>query len=75
MATQASDVYSSLRISAEDLKGCLEPGQPVTVLDARSPKAWDASGVKIRGAIRVQPDRFRPAPTWLKDQLTVAYCT
>jgi hypothetical protein len=63
------------RIDAADLKARLESGQAVTVLDARSPAAWDASRVKIRGAFPVKRDQLEVNPSWPRDRLTVVYCT
>jgi hypothetical protein len=39
-------------MSAEEVAARTEAGQPVTVLDARSPQAWGESRQKVRGAIR-----------------------
>jgi rhodanese-related sulfurtransferase len=63
----------SLRISADELKTRLQAGEPVTVLDVRSPKAWDSSDATIRGAVRVPPEQFRVDPSWPRERLTVAY--
>jgi rhodanese-related sulfurtransferase len=64
-----------LRVRPEDVKAHLEAGQPMTILDVRSPAAWDSSNLKIPGAIRVEADHFRPDPHWPRDQTTVVYCT
>jgi hypothetical protein len=71
--TQA--VGQSLRISPRQVIGRLKGGEAVTILDARSDKAWDSSAEMIRGAIRAPADHFQPGYFWPKDQLTVAYCT
>jgi len=63
------------RIEAADLKSLLESGQPVTVLDARSPEAWNAARLKIRGDVRIERDRYRVDPSLPRDRLTVVYCT
>jgi hypothetical protein len=65
----------TLRIEPRDLKGRLDSGQPVTILDVRAPQAYDASAEKIAGDIRVSPDEFGIDAAWPKDRLTVAYCT
>jgi rhodanese-related sulfurtransferase len=73
MAATATDVAP--RISLDDFRRRYESNEPVTVLDARSAKAWDEATEKIQGAIRIDPDHFRPQANWPKDRLTVAYCT
>ncbi len=64
-----------LRIDAQELKRRMDAGEPVTVLDARAPQAWDASDRKIRGAVRMPADNLHIDAAWPKDRLTVAYCT
>jgi predicted sulfurtransferase len=61
------------RISARELQERLGAAEPVTVLDVRGQQAWDGSNEKVRGAIRVAPERFRAEPSWPKDRLKVAY--
>jgi rhodanese-related sulfurtransferase len=68
------DAEPPARMSVEELLARLEAGQPVTVLDARNDEEWGRSGVKVRGAVRVDRDRL-PAEPLPKDRLTVAYCT
>jgi hypothetical protein len=75
MAQSRSTVGRKLRIFREDVKARLVGGEALTVLDVRGEKAWESSGEKIRGAIRVSPEHFRVDPAWPKDRLTVAYCT
>jgi hypothetical protein len=62
-----------LRMSVGDLKARLERGKAVTVLDVRGGKAWDDSGEKVRGAIRVSPERLPDAPPWPKDRVAAVY--
>ena len=73
MASTSSTTAGTLRISPEDLKARLQAGTPVTILDVRNPKAWESSNVKIRGARRVEAEKFRVDPSWPKNQLTVVY--
>jgi hypothetical protein len=53
--------------------GALKSGDAATILDVRNPKAWDASNVKIRGAVRIDPEHFVADPGWPRDRLTVVY--
>ena len=49
--------------------------QDVTIIDIRLPREWDASDIKVKGAVREDP--FKPGE-WLdkypKDKLIVMYC-
>ena len=74
MATAMASATRPL-IEAAELKEHLDSGKPVTILDARSAKAWVGSPLRIPGDIRVDADAFEPADEWPKDCLTVAYCT
>ncbi len=71
----SSTIVESVRISPEDVKARMEAGEDMTVLDVRGRKAWETSGQRIRGDIRVDPEHFRVDPAWPKNRLTVAYCT
>jgi hypothetical protein len=64
-----------LKVTAGELKKYLEAGNSCTILDVRSPQAWESSPVKIRGAIRVDPRHLTIDPAWPKDRCTVTYCT
>lgn len=61
------------RLQPGDLRIRMTIGEAVTVLDARQPAAWEASPVKLRGAVRVEPGRVPADPPWPKHQLTVVY--
>jgi len=73
----ASEPGASLpsRISVEKVVARMKAGEPMTVLDARSPKDWTESPLKVRGDIRIDRDRLHSDPSWPKDRLTVVYCT
>jgi rhodanese-related sulfurtransferase len=73
MATTSQTATQSLRMSPEDAKRRLEKDEAATILDARNPNAWDTSNVKMRGAIRVDPNRPHIDPAWPKDRLTLVY--
>jgi rhodanese-related sulfurtransferase len=58
------------------VKSRLERGEPLVFLDARNPKAWSESDVKLPGAIRVESDRVKEhLPEIPRDKPIVAYCT
>jgi rhodanese-related sulfurtransferase len=65
----------SLRIGVEEAIRRLESGQPVLVLDVRSPEGWQSSCTKIQGAIRIPSEHFEIDPSWPKDRFTLAYCS
>jgi hypothetical protein len=75
VAVSEPGVAQPSRMSAEEVVARLEAGEPVTVLDARSPQAWGESRLKVRGAIRIDRDCLRIDASWPKDRLTVVYCT
>jgi rhodanese-related sulfurtransferase len=65
----------SLRIDPSELLARMKAGEPVTILDVRSQKAWESSQEKIPGAVRVDKDNLEPPADWPRNRLTVAYCT
>jgi len=70
---QATEVR---RVGAEDVKARLARGEPIVFLDARNPKAWAESDVKLPGAIRVEADRVRDHLSEIpRGRPIVAYCT
>jgi hypothetical protein len=73
MTEQQESVAGELRIGAVAVKARLQSGVPVTMLDVRNDHAWEASPIKIAGAIRIWPSNWRVADSWPKDQLTVVY--
>ena len=69
-----TETFSSLTV--DDVKRLLDRGEKVAFLDARNPIAWDASKVKVPGAIRVPLDEASEhVATLPRDQLLIAYCT
>lgn len=60
----------SVHIGVEDFKQRFEAAEPLTVLDARNREPWEASTMKVKGAMRWtgQID-----PSWPTDRLTVVY--
>jgi rhodanese-related sulfurtransferase len=63
----------ALGIGVEEAIRRLESGQPVLVLDVRSPGAWESGCTKIQGAIRIPPEHFEIDPSWPKNRFTLAY--
>ncbi|MGH2376630.1 MAG: rhodanese-like domain-containing protein [bacterium] len=63
-------------ISALQLRQMLDRGDPLTVLDVRSPHAYADGHGAIPGSVRIAPheipQRYQEIP---RDRLTVAYCT
>jgi hypothetical protein len=62
------------RMTIDELKGLL--GRPgVVIIDVRANRDWNASSVKIQGAVREEPDKV---DTWMsrypKDKTLVFYC-
>lgn len=63
-------------IGAQQLRQMLDRGDPLTVLDVRSPHAYADARASIPGSIRIAPheipQRYQEIP---RDRLAVAYCT
>lgn len=61
-------------LQPSELKSML--GRPgVVVIDARMDKEWNESDVKIKGAVRENPDDVSSwAGKYRKDKLVVVYC-
>ena len=73
MTARQETVAEGLRIAVDEVKARLQSGVPVTMLDVRNDKAWEATPVKIPGAIRIRPADWDIDASWLKGQLTVVY--
>jgi adenylyltransferase/sulfurtransferase len=63
-------------MTPEQVQEKLDAGERVTFVDTRSPKAWDASDVKIPGARRVPPAEVEQHLGGIPQEGTVVtYCT
>ena len=61
-------------ISKDELKAALGSTQ-LTIIDVRTPKDWDSSAKKIKGAIRQDSGKVEVwAKTYKPDQEIVLYC-
>jgi len=66
----------NVRITVEELLARRDRGERVTLLDSRSPPAWQGSARRLPGAIRVPPGEVDQHVTRLpRGQTIVAYCT
>jgi len=69
------------KLTPDQVKAKLDAGEPATFLDDRSPKEkeWDASDVKITGALRVPPAEAEQHLAELggvsRNTTVVTYCT
>jgi len=62
------------RISTEELQATLGSSDLV-LLDARAKRDWKKSGIKIAGAVRVDPNDVNSwAGDYAKDQKIILYC-
>lgn len=73
MTERQESVAKELRIGADEVKARLQAGAPVTMLDVRNDKAWEANPIKIPEAIRVRPADWHVDASWPKGRLTVVY--
>lgn len=63
------------RISAEEVKRKSDKGE-VFIIDTRGPTAWDASKIKIPGAVRLHYAELEQHLDELpRDRTIVTYCT
>jgi hypothetical protein len=62
------------RMSKEELKAKL--GNPeIVIVDVRAPSDWDRSDLKIKGAVREDPDDAKAwSGKYQKDKTLVFYC-
>lgn len=64
------------RITAEEVLRRMHRGEPVTIVDTRSPEAWEKSDRKIRGAIRVPASELEQQIDRIpRSDPVVTYCT
>ena len=64
------------RIGALAVREMLERGEHVVFVDTRTREAWDASDVKLPGAIRVPPDDVAAHRDEIRhDYAVITYCT
>ena len=64
------------RITVGEVRTRLERGEPLAIVDARSPDSWRQSDSQIPGSIRVPPDEvgahLHEIP---KDRAVLTFCT
>ncbi len=64
------------RITVKELKGKLDRGEGVALLDVRNPTAWAKSDVRLPGALRIAMDDLDSrADAFDRSRDVVAYCT
>ena len=64
------------RMTVDDAKGRLDRDEPIQFIDARNPKAWAESDLKLPGAIRVPADQVgRHVEEISHNRSLVIYCT
>ena len=50
---QATQQETIRRVTAEEVNGRMNRGEPVVLIDTRNPQAWSQSNEKLPGAIRI----------------------
>jgi rhodanese-related sulfurtransferase len=64
------------RVGIDELKGMIDRGEPVAIVDTRNPAAWASSRSKIPGAIRISMEELEArADTLPRDREIITYCT
>jgi rhodanese-related sulfurtransferase len=74
MAVKQQSSARPLSVAADEAMNRLQSGEPVLVVDVRSPEEWRGCQLKIQGALRFSPDRVEMDPTWPRDRFTLVYC-
>jgi hypothetical protein len=65
------------RIGIDELRSLWARGAPVTIVDSRTERAWDADDIQARGAVRIPPDdpvRSAKALRLARNATLVVYC-
>lgn len=64
------------RITINELKAKMDNGEDIVILDVRTSKDYLDSNVKIKGAVRIDPDSIeRKYKVLPKDKEIITYCT
>jgi rhodanese-related sulfurtransferase len=64
------------RVTVDEIKTRMERGEKFTFVDARNPKAWQESDVKLPDAIRVPADEVEQHMQEIpRDKVIITYCT
>ncbi|HEV8717866.1 MAG TPA: rhodanese-like domain-containing protein [Candidatus Binatia bacterium] len=64
------------RATIDEVKARLVQGEPPLFIDARNPKAWATSNVKLPGALRVPVEAVEQhLPELSQDRTIITYCT
>ena len=76
MAAIAAAGSHGTRITKEELKAKMDKGEDIVVLDVRVSSSYLDSMVKIKGAVRIDPDSIaRKYQSLPKDKEIITYCT
>ena len=76
VATAFSESSAVPRVTVKELKAMMLGKRDVLILDLRSSGAYNASKVKIKGAVRIEPARFMDnISDFPKRKKIVTYCT
>jgi len=64
------------RISIKELKAKMDRGEDIVILDVRTSGAYLGSKIKIKGAVRIDPDSIeRKYQVLPRDKEIITYCT
>ena len=64
------------RITIDEIKRKLDTGEPIVFIDTRNSRDWNASNVKIPGALRIHySDLLEHLNELPRNGLIVTYCT
>ncbi|HBO84877.1 MAG: hypothetical protein A2073_05510 [Deltaproteobacteria bacterium GWC2_42_11] len=76
MLLPAVTLAANDRITKEELKAKMDKGDNILILDVRISGSYMDSKIKIKGAVRIDPDSIeRKYQVLPKDKEIIAYCT
>jgi rhodanese-related sulfurtransferase len=65
-----------MRVTIDEVKERFVRGEPLLFVDVRNPKAWQASDMKLPGAVRIPADNVDGQLDEVSpDRMIVTYCT
>lgn len=74
--TPSIGITAEDRITIKELKAKMDRGEGILILDVRTSRSYLDSKIKIKGAVRIDPDSIeRKYQVLPKDKEIITYCT
>lgn len=76
LLTPSLSIPAEDRVTIKELKAKMDRGEGVLILDVRTSASYMESKIKIKGAVRIDPDSIeRKYQILPKDKEIITYCT